>query len=73
MADGAKFRKGWSGSPFHLGYDANEGMGAPGTAEMETGPRIGSGVLGDRVTTEVQRDGGKLAKGRMRGRRAEAE
>jgi hypothetical protein len=62
------FHKGWSGSPFHTGYEANEGvdLSADG-ARAEGGPRIGAGVLGDRVKMEIQRDGGRMGKGR-RGR-----
>lgn len=67
------FRKGWSGSPFHTGYPGNEGMD-PGDAQKpgEMGPRIGGGVLAERVKMEVQRDGGKLAKGKS-SKRGEAE
>ena len=50
----AGFHKGWSGSPFHIGYNANEGMdmGADG-ARAPSGPRIGSGG-----TREARRNGG---------------
>lgn len=62
------FHKGWSGSPFHTGYVGNEGIEiGPGGKPSERGPRIGSGVLGRRVTTEVQRDGSSPAKGRGKG------
>ena len=61
------FRKGWSGSPFHTGYEANEGMDLGDAKRAESGPRIGAGVLGKRVTMEVDRDGASPArKGRDR-------
>lgn len=64
-----KFHKGALGSPFQLEYYGNEGMETgPAGRPSEMGPRIGSGVLGDRVLMEVERDGGTLAKGRGRGR-----
>ncbi len=56
------FHKGWSGSPAHTGYEANEGIDA--RPPSERGPRIGAGVLGTRVEMEVERDGGKVGKKR---------
>ena len=48
------FHKGWSGSPAHTGYNANEGIDARPPSEM--GPRIGAGVMKGRVRPEIDRD-----------------
>ena len=52
----AGFHKGWSGSPFHTGYNANEGMdtGEDGK-RADDGPRIGPGYLGKKVSMEVSK------------------
>jgi hypothetical protein len=51
------FRKGWSGSPFHTGYDANTGMDAgPMAAGSERGPAIGPGVMAKRVSMAVSKN-----------------
>lgn len=64
------FHKGWSGSPFHIGYDADEGIEmGPGGKPSERGPKVGAGVLGERVKMEVDRDGGMKGRGRKMGRR----
>lgn len=60
------FHKGWSGSPFHTGYEANEGYEAQPPSDR--GPRIGAGVLGQRVDMEVERDAGRDRRGRGRKR-----
>lgn len=68
MADGARFRKGWSGSPFHLGYNANEGMDlTPDGRLSEEGPRIGPGEFGRKVKMEVARDTPGRGRGRGKG------
>jgi hypothetical protein len=56
----AGFHKGWSGSPFHTGYNANKGMDTGDAEEGDDGPRIGPGYLGKKVTMEVS----KASKGR---------
>jgi hypothetical protein len=61
------FHKGWSGSPFHTGYEGNKGAETgPDGKPSERGPRIGSGVLGMRVETEVTRDGSSPMRGKRR-------
>lgn len=67
----ASFRKGALGSPWSTEVTGPTALD-PGTASRESGPRVGSGVEGDRVMMEVQRDGGRLAKGRGK-RRGGAE
>lgn len=52
------FHKGSLGSPFQLEYQGDEGL-EPGDADYQSGPRVGSGVLGRRVMMEVQRAGTK--------------
>lgn len=53
------FRKGALGSPYSTETYGNMApeVGAA-AAPSERGPKIGSGVLGKRVTMEVDRDGG---------------
>jgi hypothetical protein len=64
----ASFRKGALGSPWSTEVNGPTAMD-PGNAENFVGPRIGSGVMGDRVRMEIERDGMKSMKGRGRGRR----
>ena len=61
------FHKGSLGSPFQLEYQGDEGMDISPDTDSQSGPRIGSGVLGKRVTMEVQRAGNGRGRGRMRG------
>lgn len=69
-SSGVGFHKGTLGSPFQLETYGDEGVGGFGEAERTDGPRIGSGVLGRRVTMEVQRDSGRSMR---RGKRGDAE
>jgi len=59
----AGFHKGSLGSPFQKEYYGDEGMD-PGDADYQSGPRIDSGVLGDRVKMNVSKTNGN---GRGRG------
>lgn len=58
------FKTGWSGSPFHLEYYANEGMktgegGKPADRAISVGP----GALGKKVTMDYSKNnGGKNGK-----------
>ena len=51
----AGFHKGWSGSPFHTGYNADDGMDMGEASKREDGPRIGPGYLGKKVSMEVSK------------------
>lgn len=56
MAEKAGFHKGWSGSPFQTGYNANQGMDlGPGGKSSDEMPRVGPGVMGKRVKPEASR------------------
>ena len=49
--------KGSSGSPFHISeYEADMPID-PGDADYQSGPRVGAGVLGKRVSMEVSKNG----------------
>ncbi len=61
------FRKGSLGSPFSTGYEADKGMDTGDARQGEEGPRVGPGVLGDRVETEFSRDGADKRPGRSGG------
>ncbi|MDE2100378.1 MAG: hypothetical protein KGL39_24210 [Patescibacteria group bacterium] len=62
------FRKGALGSPWSRETYSNDPMDIGDAEYGEGAPRIGSGVLGERVKMEVQRDGsGPMRRGR-RGR-----
>lgn len=72
MARPAKFKVGSSGSGHHTEVKGDgAGMGGPASAPSEMGPRIGSGVMGRRVTPEYDRDAGgrESGRGRAPGRR----
>lgn len=49
--------KGSSGSPYHISERFADEPLDPGNAQYQSGPRVGAGVLGRRVTMEVQRAG----------------
>jgi hypothetical protein len=65
MAKAARFKIGSSGSGKHTEMQGTgEGMGGPASRPSEMGPRIGSGVMGRRVTPEYDRDAGGDERGR---------
>lgn len=58
----AGFHKGWSGSPFHTGYNTDEGMDIGDAQRGDDGPRVGPGKFSKRVTSEISRNSkGKAA------------
>lgn len=56
MAKGASFHRGTSGSPKHT--EVHGSTGFDGGHVGESGPRIGAGVEGRRVTPEYSKAGG---------------
>lgn len=51
------FHKGLMDSPFQLEYYGDAGMDIDAGTDQQSGPRIGAGALGRRVTMEVNRAG----------------
>jgi len=49
------FRKGALGSPFSTEYQADEGMDTGSAERGDSGPRVGPGYLGRKVTMEVSK------------------
>jgi hypothetical protein len=72
MAKPARFTVGTSGSGKHTEVKGN-GASLGGRAPAESGPRIGSGVLGRRVRPEYDRDSGGNGAPAVRGMRRYSE
>ena len=68
MAKPARFKVGSSGSGKHTEMQGDgRGMGGAASEPAERGPRIGAGVLGERMKPEYDRDregrGGRTGRG----------